>query len=1441
MQKTSILISRKSLFIKLICFLYFSFTSYFLLAQKQTTIIVKVETRNKSNFLLEDNLLPAINFPDLTKKNINELQSNSEALLLLDELKKYYYLQVSDIDKYSKLKELREKGLQVYFDVQYKIEQDKLKINDPLYKEQWALQAVQAIGAWRKATGKGSVVGVIDTGIDYDHQDLVEQLWINPAEDLNGNGRFDNWPSTEERDGVFGDLDGIDNDGNGFVDDVIGYDFVDKKVVSVGDVTLPDCNPVDEHGHGTAVSSVIAAKNNDLGIIGLAFDAKIMTLRACDAQGVGESKDIANAIVYAAINGAHVINLSLGEYQGSELMHTAIKFANSLGCVIVASAGNKGIAMPHYPSDYSEVISVGGCNESLRYQFNYGDRLDITAPGINIYSALPNNRYKKSHGTSFAAPLVSAVAALLKEKDKTLNGKEIRDIIQFSAKKVANGWTREYGAGILNADRALNEIEKSNIEIIYPKNEQVINLSRTDTVFVKGNVLTPLFQSYVLRIRENSPSFYDNIAWDTLVEPQYTTKNNEIIGKFYTGNFNDSLKTYTLDLIVTLKNGNTLETRSYIKFCSDKNGIEIKKFACYQPFYYEKRLAVANIQTNVPCNAIIFYRPKNSDMDYKKVVSNNHITKNHIVPMDIKFTGEIEAYALAILTDADTARKDFEFTLTDETFPVYSFKKKEYELPRAYIYDKPIKLEVKGNEYISINKLTDNLEIGAAQIYDYSKKDGFVMIDSAQKVYITKGNGDSNYDGIYEILAGAYTEYSIFQKKDKQSSIYANPIFQLGYEKGLKGEQIIDVNGDKKEDVIFVDESSSFYVYSYEDNEYKLKVKQDINKFMEEILQEKFERKFSIQQNFAIDDFDGDGFNEIALTTRYNDYLLIIGIDENFNVKLKDWIKLENFHSVPYVHYITSCDLDADGKKEIVYLYFGKFDMGENELGENEIWTYSVFQFDENNKIKKIFEDDIYGVRISNLEVGFFFRNGITAGNLDNEKGDEVIIATFPNLYILKWDIENKKLVPMWSYPASLTNNAIVFDVDKNGKNDVGFTAFSNTLFFEFDEKYKNGTEIIEFDGWATSNNSAYFQWKTTDVSSKEFELWIIETKKLIDPKAKFDIYKTQDNHIEITNLGVNKHYTAYVKCSQTEDYFSQAIEVFTAEKTKAIYAKYNENNNLIEIKFTGLLPFLLEAGNFSISNEAIKDKIIPITSVTVLGDSTVKLDFKEQLPEGEYQVKVHSFRDFWGNHTLDTILEFSLKNHFITELFLKKLDYIQPNKLIIEFSEPVQSDLATAIENYKFLPFGDIKNIMQIAPDKIEVLLEESMLFGRGKNYLITASQNIIATSGNVMTSGAGNTLGFALAEKNLENVYVYPSPISLSKVEGAFIGHLTRNAKVEIMSLDGKVLATLEEFDGNGGIYWDLRDTNGNLLDVGVYIIKAIDGTNSGGEKITKFAIIK
>lgn len=269
----------------------------------------------------------------------------------------------------------------------------------------WSTELSQQINP-----GDGTIVAVIDTGVDYTHEDLAANMWVNEAE-LNG-------------------TPGVDDDGDGYIDDIYGVN-VTASGKQAGD-------PMDDNGHGTHVAGIIAMSSNGKGGVGLAWGSKIMAIKAGQSTGTFTSRDIAKAIDYADMKGADVINMSFGGTEKSYLVEQALARAFS-SCVLVASAGNDALPTTDapaefprkediYPAGYSYVLGVMATGKDGKlagfsnwdYASNANCEYELTAPGVDIFSTLPGNRYATWSGTSMAAPCVSAAAAIVRShyKDK---------------------------------------------------------------------------------------------------------------------------------------------------------------------------------------------------------------------------------------------------------------------------------------------------------------------------------------------------------------------------------------------------------------------------------------------------------------------------------------------------------------------------------------------------------------------------------------------------------------------------------------------------------------------------------------------------------------------------------------------------------------------------------------------------------------------------------------------------------------------------------------------------------------------------------------------------------------------------------------------------------------------------------------------------------------
>lgn len=359
------------------------------------------------------------------------------------DLRRWHTIEVAAEDAGNIMAELREQPEIVRVDIAGLYYTTALP-NDSLFSEQYALTSavnpvadIDAPAAWDRTTGSGNtIIAVVDGGIDLTHEDLAGKIWVN-SDEVAGNG--------------------VDDDHNGYADDVHGWNFYDNEPAAISST------------HATHVAGIAAAEsNNGRGITGVDWGARIMSVRVLSSGGAGHEDDIIRGIEYAVANGADVINLSLAGSSSSSALFAAIENAYASGAVVVAAAGNNGrntgIA-PQYPAcadvnGVDMVIGVAATNDEGEPwgSSNYGPCVNIAAPGVKIESTKPNNSYGTMSGTSMAAPHVAGVAGLYLALHPTASAAEVIAAINqgeaFTGED-AGTWNEEY-KGKLNAARVVN-------------------------------------------------------------------------------------------------------------------------------------------------------------------------------------------------------------------------------------------------------------------------------------------------------------------------------------------------------------------------------------------------------------------------------------------------------------------------------------------------------------------------------------------------------------------------------------------------------------------------------------------------------------------------------------------------------------------------------------------------------------------------------------------------------------------------------------------------------------------------------------------------------------------------------------------------------------------------------------------------------------------------
>ena len=293
--------------------------------------------------------------------------------------------------------------LELYTDIRF----------DPLAVEQTYLFQQDLYQLWSLPLTQPITVAVIDTGIDIDHPDLIDTIYINEHEKVNG----------------------LDDDHNGYPDDVSGYSWIDLSHRRDGYL------PHDDHGHGTHLAGIIGAKHNNKGISGIHPNAQILPLKIFNAQGKGTQLDAALAIRYAVDKKVDIINCSWGYYRKTKTLEDAINYALENGITVIAAVGNAGAFLSIYPAAFSGVIGVGSIDyqtKKLSNYSNWGSMLDIVVDGSNMYSTTLNSGYQKMTGTSQSTAVVSGIIGLLKSYKPQFTSSDYLTTLKQTADEYTN-------------------------------------------------------------------------------------------------------------------------------------------------------------------------------------------------------------------------------------------------------------------------------------------------------------------------------------------------------------------------------------------------------------------------------------------------------------------------------------------------------------------------------------------------------------------------------------------------------------------------------------------------------------------------------------------------------------------------------------------------------------------------------------------------------------------------------------------------------------------------------------------------------------------------------------------------------------------------------------------------------------------------------------------
>ena len=866
--------------------------------------------------------------------------------------------------------------------------------NDPNYREQWNLALMNMSQAWGIEQGKPEVtVAVVDGGIDMQHPELRSQLWRNIGE-IPENG--------------------IDDDGNGYIDDLNGWDFSDAPTLpGSGDWKVRDNEPEDEIGHGTHVSGIIAAEaNNQIGIAGIAWRCRLMPLRADFKYGSGgylQNDDVATAIVYAADNGAQVVNMSWGDTVNAFIVADAVAYAYARGCVLVAAAGNEGAVGSLYPAGLKTVISVAGLSvaRQLYSDSNFGATIDIAAPGEEILSTDLNSGYRRLSGTSMAAAHVSGVAALVVSAKPDYTQTEIRKtLIRTAAPLFINNLV---GAGSLDAHASLT----SPTELIVQ-----IDISRTfsrdaesgnrETIEIFGTAGGTGFTEYWLEYGIGEvPDL-----WLPLGTVKTKPKFNVCLYKWDTSALAEGK--YTVRLSVKSKNSEIKRDRTVVEV--NRTAPLILKHTAH-PWFSQKRVeSVVLWETDeVSVGKIEIFQPNG---DLSRTVRSDAENFLHIVNLsDLGISPGAYMYRLLVENRTGGLRIDdnngslYEIEVHDAPiYPLHLLRDTSTE-SALHAVNKPVDINRNGR----LELITAEMGTNLAQIFEIEDNGSFRRIFAFPEPFLPRTIADTDNDGLLEILCNA-PDVTFLLEQPAQGEFPTERIWEAP---GKWGITIADIDTDGTPEIFTRDDTINAISVDEVDG--------DNNYRNIATLENPTLGSNGIRANVATSDFDGDGRPEILIGDSDGDIFIYEAIANNQYRHTWTTTLPEGSPEL-----FAAGDMDGDGKAEFAICAKTGTRVGTIALDiRYHHWLLTVFRSDGNDTYRPVWAQRIREVRDGG--------NGMTIADANNDGRNELCIAVAPNFYLVQYDGIDYR--PIWHHPATNTFNPIVVDINGEGENVLLFNS----------------------------------------------------------------------------------------------------------------------------------------------------------------------------------------------------------------------------------------------------------------------------------------------------------------------------------------------------------------------------------------------------------------